>query len=126
MAVLCGDGDILWIRTIHSIVSGYAEMFERYRTFEEWEQSTRTCDYCGTSFDEGFMCGDGEHYACEDCFGKMREGYGWVDRDDIPEGATCDTVDGYWYEKRLVMNPSGPAFPSVYEDTGWFWTQFWV
>ena len=69
--IVCSDDynkGITWEVETYAGTHSFVDMFEKYKTFDSWEEHTRTCEYCGKNFDAGYICGSGEGYACEECF----------------------------------------------------------
>lgn len=112
--ITCNCGNHKWEVRAGAIASSYAELFEKYGTFDKWEEHTRTCDYCGKNYEQGFCAGNGEAYACEECFEHVEKAEHLVSEHDIPEGFEAHPTDEggcYFYLDN-----------GAYEDSGWYWT----
>ena len=81
--------------------------------YDNYEIEMRFCDECGRPYDAGFMAGDGEYYCCEECFeSMMNKEYG----------------EGKW-KATEEEGESGGFYAylegDVWEDTGWFYTEWY-
>lgn len=121
-------GEYTWEVETHAVSSSYTEMFMKYKTFDSWEEHTRTCDYCGKNYDQGYMAGSGEYYACEECFEHFSGEF--VGPEELPDDQKWKANNpdgGCYFQKNVVIDDTSTMADPLhidYWDTGWYYTEW--